>query len=219
MATVPNTIALENVPPSAEVASAPLRGNFATLQTTLNALIALLTAGTNGQALFSGGGATLNWAAIAAASGVGPGVVADYAGSSAPSGWLMCDGGAVDRTTYAALFAAIGTTYGVGDGATTFNLPDGRGRVTVGKGSNVAIDALGENDGVAEANRRPQHRHTAHSHGVGGYSNTPSSGGTGLAGGDRAGTSSTDSVDGGSGVATDALNAPAFIVFNKIIKT
>lgn len=51
------------------------------------------------------------------------GTLLDFAGSSAPSGWHLCDGSAVSRTTYAALFSAIGTTYGVGDGSTTFNLP------------------------------------------------------------------------------------------------
>ncbi len=52
------------------------------------------------------------------------GVVNEFAGSTVPSGWLLCDGAAVSRTTYAALFTAIGTTYGVGDGSTTFNLPN-----------------------------------------------------------------------------------------------
>lgn len=56
-----------------------------------------------------------------------------YAGSSAPTGWLLCYGQPVSRTTYAALFTALGTTYGVGDGSTTFNLPDLRGRVIAGK--------------------------------------------------------------------------------------
>lgn len=56
------------------------------------------------------------------------GVVLPFAGSSAPSGWLACDGTAISRTTYATLFAAISTSYGVGDGSTTFNLPDFRGR-------------------------------------------------------------------------------------------
>lgn len=51
---------------------------------------------------------------------------------SQPEGWLTCDGSAVSRTTYAALYAVIGTTYGVGDGSTTFNLPDARGRTIVG---------------------------------------------------------------------------------------
>jgi microcystin-dependent protein len=62
-----------------------------------------------------------------------PGSVTSFAGPTAPAGWLLCDGSAVSRTTYADLFAAIGTTYGIGDDFTTFNLPDTRGRVQVGK--------------------------------------------------------------------------------------
>jgi microcystin-dependent protein len=60
------------------------------------------------------------------------GMIAPYAGSSAPTGYLLCDGSAVSRTTYATLFALIGTTYGSGDGSTTFNVPDLRGRVPMG---------------------------------------------------------------------------------------
>ena len=51
------------------------------------------------------------------------GMVMAFAGTTAPSGWLKCDGSAISRTTYAALFNVIGTTYGAGDGSTTFNLP------------------------------------------------------------------------------------------------
>ncbi|WP_083237733.1 phage tail protein [Mesorhizobium hungaricum] len=61
------------------------------------------------------------------------GLVADFAGSIAPDGWLLCYGQAVSRTAYAALFAAIGTTYGTGDGTTTFNVPDLRGRAVAGR--------------------------------------------------------------------------------------
>lgn len=62
------------------------------------------------------------------------GVILPYGGSGAPdANWLLCYGQAVNRTTYSTLFTAIGTTYGVGDGATTFNLPDLRGRVVAGK--------------------------------------------------------------------------------------
>lgn len=60
------------------------------------------------------------------------GTIADFAGSSAPTGWLLCYGQEVSRTTYAALFALLGTTYGAGDASTTFNLPDCRGRVRAG---------------------------------------------------------------------------------------
>lgn len=66
-------------------------------------------------------------------SAIPTGTIMDYAGSSAPTGWLFCYGQAISRTTYAALFAALSTTYGVGDGSSTFNLPDLRGRVVAGK--------------------------------------------------------------------------------------
>lgn len=52
------------------------------------------------------------------------GVILPYGGSTAPTGWLFSNGGAISRTTYANLFAVIGTTYGAGDGSTTFNLPN-----------------------------------------------------------------------------------------------
>ncbi len=61
------------------------------------------------------------------------GCVLPLAGGTAPDGWLLMHGQAVSRTTYSALFAVIGTTYGVGDGSTTFNLPDVRGRTIAGK--------------------------------------------------------------------------------------
>lgn len=60
------------------------------------------------------------------------GTVLAFAGTTAPSGWLMCDGSAVSRTTYRNLFALVETTYGVGDGSTTFGLPDLRGKVIAG---------------------------------------------------------------------------------------
>jgi microcystin-dependent protein len=56
-----------------------------------------------------------------------------YAGASAPTGYLLCDGAAISRTTFSALFALVGTTYGAGDGSTTFNIPDLRGRVIAGQ--------------------------------------------------------------------------------------
>ena len=64
-----------------------------------------------------------------------PGTVVMYTGTSAPSGWLYCNGAAVSRTTYAALFSAIGTGYGTGNGSSTFNLPDFRNRVPQGGSS------------------------------------------------------------------------------------
>lgn len=64
------------------------------------------------------------------------GTVLPFAGSTAPEGWLLCQGTAINRTTYATLFAVISTTYGTGDGSTTFNLPDMRGVFPRGQGTN-----------------------------------------------------------------------------------
>jgi Microcystin-dependent protein len=71
--------------------------------------------------------------AAAKAPVVPVGVVEAFAGASAPAGWLLCYGQNVSRTAYAALFAVIGTTFGAGDGSTTFTLPDLRGRTIIGK--------------------------------------------------------------------------------------
>jgi microcystin-dependent protein len=71
------------------------------------------------------------------------GVMHQYAGATAPSGYLLCDGSAVSRTTYAALFAVLSTTYGSGDGSTTFTLPDMRGRMPMGAGTGTGLNASG----------------------------------------------------------------------------
>lgn len=90
--------------------------------------------------------------------GVPPGSVQFYAGSTVPNGWLNANGAAVSRTTYARLFTAISTTYGVGDGSTTFNLPDITGRAIFGKesaatritnaGSSIVGSTLGATGGA-----------------------------------------------------------------------
>lgn len=71
------------------------------------------------------------------------GIILPYAGSTAPEGYLMCDGSAVSRSTYASLFTAIGTTYGAGDGSTTFNVPDLAGRVVIGVSGSHALGSTG----------------------------------------------------------------------------
>ena len=116
-----------------------------------------------------------------AASFVGD--VRNFAGPAAsiPSGWLLCDGSAVSRATYASLFAIIGTTYGAGNGTTTFNLPDARGRVIIGKddmggsaASRITTGTAGINGvtlGAAGGDQRMfQHKHAltdpGHTHSV-----------------------------------------------------
>ncbi len=79
------------------------------------------------------------------------GAVVPFGGSSAPTGFLLCYGQAISRTTYATLFGIISTTYGTGDGSTTFNLPDLRGRVVAGQDDmgGVSADRLtGQTGGV-----------------------------------------------------------------------
>jgi microcystin-dependent protein len=74
-------------------------------------------------------------------SGVPAGCILPFAGATAPDGWLLCHGQAVSRALYADLFAAIGTAYGAGDGVTTFNIPDLRGRVAAGRDDMGGADA------------------------------------------------------------------------------
>ena len=92
---------------------------------------------TTGSAVLKGDGAGGTTAAVAGTDYVATlasGMLFDFAGGSVPYGYLACDGSAVSRTTYAALFAAISTTWGVGDGTTTFNVPDLRRKTTIGAG-------------------------------------------------------------------------------------
>jgi microcystin-dependent protein len=100
------------------------------------------------------------------------GSVQMFAGASAPTNWLLCNGAAISRSTYAILYALIGTTYGTGDGSTTFNVPDMRGRMPIGVGTGAGLTArtLGQTSGVESitiaSSNLPIHTHTlsAHTH-------------------------------------------------------
>lgn len=106
-----------------------------------------------------------------------PGIVLPYAGSSAPAGYLLCDGSAVSRTTFAALFGITGTTFGVGDGSTTFNLPFMNGRVPMGTGtytdsvSGSVTRTLGQQIG-AEKHVITVAEMASHNHGGGAHTHT-----------------------------------------------
>lgn len=96
--------------------------------------------------------------------GFSAGMIIPYGGSTAPAGWLICDGAEVSRTIYADLFAVIGTAFGSGDGSTTFNIPDLRESVPKGAGltgnSNNHMDADGLAVGEFLDDRLQNHRHS-----------------------------------------------------------
>ena len=162
------------------------------------------------------------------------GVIQMYAGSSAPSGWLICNGQAVSRTTYAALYAVIGTTYGAGDGSTTFNIPNLVNKTV--RGSNSLGKTGGADTVTLSTANMPAHTHTgttssagAHTHstawsawaqsGGGGWSDynwsTVSNSKTSSSNGAHTHTFTTSSV--GSGSAVTITNP--YVMLHYIIKT
>jgi len=88
-------------------------------------------------------------ASLTGIEGVNTGLIVPWSSASTPSGFLDCDGVAVSRTTYSALFAVISTTYGVGDGTTTFNVPDLTDKTIIGKSPTKALASTGGANTVA----------------------------------------------------------------------
>lgn len=94
------------------------------------------------------------------------GIIEPFAGTTVPAGYLLCDGSAVDRTTYATLFGVIGTTFGAGDGSTTFNVPDLSGRVPLGVSSTHLLGSTGGSETVTLTEQElPAHVHQVPQHG------------------------------------------------------
>lgn len=98
---------------------------------------------------------------------VATGTIVAFVAATPPAGWLLCDGSAVSRTTYAALFAVLGTSRGAGDGSTTFNLPNLRGKTIVGVDpSDTDLDTAGKQFGAKNVTllqtQMPQHYHTGY---------------------------------------------------------
>jgi len=96
-------------------------------------------------------------------NGTNVGIIETYSGTTIPEGYLLCDGRAISRTTYSKLFSVIGTTYGAGDGSTTFNLPNIAGKVAVGKDESD-FTTLGQTGGSVNSklttSNLPSHSHT-----------------------------------------------------------
>lgn len=117
------------------------------------------------------------------------GMIQAFAGSSAPTGWLKCNGAAVSRTTYSALFAQISTTYGSGDGSTTFNVPDLRGEFVRGWDDGRGVDS-GRSLGSYQADEFKSHTHT--------FAGSVASGGSGSSNRDGSRATKTTNPTGGS---------------------
>ena len=157
------------------------------------------------------------------------GVVLPFAGSAAPTGWLLCFGQAVSRTTYAALFTTLGTTYGSGDGSTTFALPDLRGRVPGGAdnmggsaasrlttaGAGVDGATLGASGG-AQTHSLTESQMPAHSHNYVGGANAAGSGTVGAAG-QSANAYLMSTINTGGSQAHN--NTQPTLILNYIVKT
>lgn len=102
-----------------------------------------------------------------------PATILPFAGSTAPGGYLLCDGSSVSRTTYSDLFATIGTTYGVGDGSTTFNLPNLSGRMILGvSGGHALATTGGAETQILTQNELPSHSHTGTTNDGGSHTHT-----------------------------------------------
>ena len=94
------------------------------------------------------------------------GAIYMFAGSVAPQGYLLCDGSAVSRSTYADLFNLLGNTYGDGDGETTFNLPNLSGKVIIGSSESYQLGTTGgEETHVLTSGEIPSHNHEVPQHG------------------------------------------------------
>lgn len=153
--------------------------------------------------------------------------------TSKGANFLLANGAAVSRSTFALLFAQYGTTFGPGDGSTTFNLPDLQGRMPVGVGTNADISALGANEGIGTvASRRPKHRTSStlgvsdpgHFHSVTNNGVSGPAGGNGAASGpgavltDTKTTGITLSGAVGTNVGTDPADSSPYLALNPFVR-
>jgi microcystin-dependent protein len=143
-------------------------------------------------------------------SAIPTGSILPYGGTAAPSGYLLCNGAAVSRTTYAALFAVLGTAFGIGNGSTTFNLPDLRQRFPLGKAAAGTGSTLGGTGGAIDQ---------VHTFSDGFTTGTPSAS-SGVTTGVGAYVASTTHTHSGSVSGTVAgTDNPPFQAVNYIVKT
>lgn len=208
----PGSSTANDIPKFADTSGKVLADGF-TVGTAANNIVQLTGAG----ALPAVSGANLT--NLPAAAAVPSGTVIVFAGTSTPTDYLLCDGSAVSRATYSTLFGVVGTTYGSGDGSSTFNVPDLRGRAPFGKddmGGSAAsriTNAISGITGTAVGSAGGSQSLTAHTH-------TYSTVATGTQGADpggnvaAGGTTTTSSTGAGA-----SQNMPPAIIMLYVIKT
>jgi len=159
---------------------------------------------------------------LAGLQGVPTGAGSLWYTNTAPAGWLLCDGSLVSRTTYASLFAVIGVTYGVGNGSTTFTLPDLRQRFPLGKAATGTGNALAATGGAINHTHAGGSLVASHDHG--GATALATSGteqvqsGTGAFVGSDNSHDHTISTDAAAVTGTSGSGNPPYQVVNFIIK-
>jgi len=194
------------------------------------------SAGTAGQFLTSqGSGSDPIWSSLSAFQS---GMLMMWTTGTAPSGWLLCNGSAISRTTYATLFAVIGTTFGSGDGSTTFNLPDYRDRMPIGAGTTYSLNSQGGSKDAITVSHTHTLTDAGHSHKTDGTdgsnqhvvnqnadsffdykSDYSSSNDGGYTTGSTTGTSTTGITIDSAGSSGTNANLPPYIGIQFIIKT
>jgi len=185
----------------------------------------LTTAGTPGDVPLATLAAALAPLLTSPVVSIPTGTVLDFAGNTAPTGYLICNGAAVSRTTFSTLFGVIGTTWGSGDGSTTFNVPDLRGRTSMGSGQGASLtnrtvgQTLGAEQHILTIEEMPAHSHT-----IGNNTSSDIAGTTGLrtVGATTIQTNLNTNSTGGStsfGNTVPHNNIQPSVVVTKIIKT
>ena len=174
IARITNTGVLQNVTTNASIITA---GTVATARlpaasTTAAGIVQLTDSTTTTSSVVAATATAAKSAYDMAILAVPIGTILQYSGSTAPTGWFLCNGANVSRTTYLALYNIVGVTYGTGDGSTTFSLPDFQGRVPVGSGTGTGLTARtlgakgGEEAHALTVAEMASHTHTASTGGM-----------------------------------------------------
>lgn len=143
------TVATTAINPGDQINAEPINNNFNAFKTEVNGNLEAVNLKDNAVTTPKILDGAVTAAKLASGSAMPIGAILPYGGATAPTGYLLCDGAAVSRTTYSGLFAILSTLYGVGDGSTTFNLPNLKGKIPVGlDAAQTEFDVQGEAGGA-----------------------------------------------------------------------